>query len=182
VLLTTPLGAQQASTTRRIAGPGPSRLRVPVTADTVPHMRPLHETRALRGALIGGIPFALFGVLAGHALCEWTDGEHPDCLPVAILVAPLAAALPAFIGAMIGAATPKPAGEIRPVTGSYWKPVAIGMGGLSAVGGALVRSQACHIDRRDDCLTQALTGGVILGVINGTLGGLLGALIPRYAR
>ncbi|HEX7919084.1 MAG TPA: hypothetical protein VF454_06740 [Gemmatimonadales bacterium] len=96
VLGSSSLAAQQAA-----LRPRPSSLFVPpgAVADTTQ----LAPTYWKEGALIGGIPMAILGAIAGHDLCEWSDGTgNDDCILATVGTAALSGGVGAIVGALIG--------------------------------------------------------------------------------
>ena len=61
------------------------------------------------GALIGGIPMAILGGIAGADLCEWADGTGNDnCVVATVGTALLSGLVGGIVGGLIGAQFHKP--------------------------------------------------------------------------
>ena len=103
VLGTSSLAAQQSA-----LRPRPSSLFVPpvVPTDSVPS----HETYWKTGALVGGIPSAIFGGALGLGLCGMDDsaGGGSSCAGAAIGMGLLLGGIGAITGALIGGQFEKP--------------------------------------------------------------------------
>lgn len=95
------LGSSSLAAQQSALRPRPSSLFVPpaVAADSVK----LAPTYWREGALIGGIPMAILGGIAGHDLCEWADDAgNDDCMLATVGTAVLSGGVGAIVGALIG--------------------------------------------------------------------------------
>ncbi len=96
------VGPGTAATQQAALRPRPSALFV-VPAPAADTLR-LAPTYWKEGALIGGIPMAILGAIAGHGLCEWADESGNDnCVLAAVGTGVLSGGVGAIVGALIGA-------------------------------------------------------------------------------
>lgn len=108
VLLLSGVGASSGAAQRPALFPRPSSLFVPAPASG-PDSVTIHPTYWKEGALIGGIPMAILGGIAGHGLCEWSDGTgNDDCVMATLGTAVLSGLVGGIVGGLIGAQFHKP--------------------------------------------------------------------------